>query len=269
MKTLKVELALVPADAVARAEFSLTKLTIRKFIGAIIIEGFSLTTTGLRHKFIIKSGVYPGIDKIWEFNPYTAVSILCISFSLANPKVLLSPIIWKYTPISVEENRPPGSAPKFFKAQKANIKNINISISEEKVLNIIERIILYKVSSKKDKWSEANIAESINSYQLAIMTINGFQRFTFLFHALEKAANAEKDVKGKSFDAQASKITGFTTSEIEKLRVFNNRIKHVFKNDKDIETLEDKIKNFSELVFELKRATDKAILYRLNERQSK
>ena len=133
----------------------------------------------------------------------------------------------------------------------------------------MKKLFDYKYSSPEPSTPfEKNIKEAINSYQLALISPNIYPRFEFLYYAFEKAVNADgKDRKKKIFDKQASELTMIKGNEIEDIREFNNRIKHAIRTADDILAIEKGINNFSSLATKLKSATDKAILYRLDQRR--
>lgn len=90
----------------------------------------------------------------------------------------------------------------------------------------------------------------------------GYSRLN-LYRAFEKAVNADKDRKNGTFDHEANRLTGLAINEVENLRNFYNRIKHVQRNKKDIAFLEKSESNFKELVVKLKSATDNSIFNRI------
>lgn len=264
MSKLLVELSLVPVDMGAKPEVQIVDLAFKNSKGVINVIGFSETTTTTNFKLKISNKNNNMVKRLLTFHPYTADFIFCISCSMANPIVLFSSLRWIYLPATIEEERPPGSPPRVYEGQKANVKRIQLKVDEAEVLNIMEKILQYRVSNKGQRsLLEKNIIESINNYQLALISPNIFPRFVFLFHAFEKAVNADKDRRGKDFIKHASKLTGFTESKIKELLEFYDRIKHVFRNTNDILTMENSIKNFSELALRLKKVTDNAILYRI------
>jgi hypothetical protein len=265
MSKLTVELSLVPVDMGAKPEIPIVDLAIKKSKGTINVVGLPITTADNRRKLALKSENNPGIKDLWNFSRQTANFIFCVSCSLANSLALFSPLRWDYPPAIIEEERSSDSAPKFYPAQKVCIKKIVLEINEAQVLNIMERILQFRVSiQRKRSPLEENIIASINSYQLALISPSIFLRFVSLFHAFEKAVNADEDRRDKKFIRQATVLTGFKESEIEELHTFNKRIKHAFRKDTDdILTMENSIKNFSKLALRLKKATDNAILSRI------
>jgi len=280
MITLTVELSLVPVDMGTRLEIPVVNLTIRNPRGVFDVvdnsrgigreignkaDSVKTVINGLisilECKFTLESRIDMRIEKLFELPPPKAQSILSISCSLSNPTILFSPLIYSFTNSIIEET------PHRVRCYPAKILKLNkreVEIDEEKILNIIERILKYETSVfGKENTIEKNIIESINNYQLALISPSIFPRFVFLFHAFEKAVNADKDRSGKDFVKHASKLIGFTESKIRELLKFYDRIKHVFRNTDDILTMENNIKNFSELALRMKKAADNAILYRI------
>jgi hypothetical protein len=84
-----------------------------------------------------------------------------------------------------------------------------------------------------------------------------------LYSAFEKAVNADIDRTGRSFDIAASSLTGLMEADIERLRLFNNRIKHSLRNSNDISELKAGETQLAQLIINLKKAADSAILLRI------
>jgi hypothetical protein len=279
-RKLTTGLLLVPVDIGTRLEIPVVYLTIRNPKGVFDVAGNSrgigreisnkvgsikTVINGLisilECKFILESGIDMRIEKLFKLPPPRAQSILSISCSLSNPTILFSPLVYSFTNSIIEETP---HRVRCYPAKILKLNKIEVEIDEEKILNIIERILKYKTSVfGKGNIIENNIVESINNYQSALISTNSFLRYISLYQSFEKAVNADKDRSGKDFVKHASKLIGFTESKIKKLLKFYDRIKHVFRNTDDILTMENNIKNFSELALRMKKAADNAILYRI------
>jgi len=261
---LLIELSLIPVDMGAKPESKIAWLNVKN-LHAIKILSWSITTLGARVELEINAKTNEYAKKLLAYPPYVGSFLLGISFSMANPNILFSPLNWNFLNATVEEDQQ-DSTPKVYKTIKIDFINIAVEVDETKVLDILEKLFDYKYSSPEPSTPfEKNIKEAINSYQLALISPNIYPRFEFLYHAFEKAVNADgKDRNGELFDKQASELTIIESNEIKKIRTFNNRIKHAIRTAEDILTIEKGINNFSDLAIKLKSATDKAILYRLD-----
>jgi hypothetical protein len=267
MGKLTIELSLVPVDMGAKPEIKISYLNIKNQ-HAIKMLTWSVTTTGARVELEIALNESEYLKKLLAYPPYVGSFLFGISLSMANPNVLFSPLYWDFLNAIVEGDRP-NSTPKAYKAIKTDFIKIAVEVDETKVFDTLEKLFChrYPVPEPNDI-IENNIKESINNYQLALISPTIYQRFTFLFHSFEKAVNADgKDRKKKIFDKQASELTMIKGNEIEDIREFNNRIKHAIRTADDILAIEKGINNFSSLATKLKSATDKAILYRLDQRR--
>jgi len=265
MNNLTVETSLIPVDMGAKPEIQIIHLDFKNSTGIINILDFAVVpTTCLRYKFEIKCEQNKWFENILNLPSYTADFIFCTSCSLANPIALFSPLSWSYLPATIKEERSPNSQPRVYLAEKVGIKQAHLEIDETRVLNTMEKMLQHRTSNDAQRnLLEENITESISNYQLALMSPNILARFVFLFLAFEKAVNADKDRQNKDFDIEASRLTKLPDSEIEELRRFYDRIKHVFRNTNDILTMESGIKNFSELSLKLKSASDISVLSRI------
>lgn len=265
MGKLIIEFSLVPVDMGTKPDIKIARLNIKNQ-HAIKILIWSVTTTGARAELEINDRANKYVKKLLSFPPYAGSFLFGISFSMENPNILFSPLYWDFLNATVEEERPQGSPPNVYEARKVDVINTQVEINEVKVFDIVEKLFYYKYSaSKSNSLFEKNIKESINSYQLALISTNIYTRFTFLFHSFEKAVNADgEDRRGKSFDEEASELTKIERAKIKDVRIFYDRIKHAFGKAEDILTLESGIKNFSQLALDLKTATDNAILARIS-----
>lgn len=266
MGKLIIELSLIPVDAGTKAESKIAWLNIKNHQAIKTLE-WSLTTLGARVKLEIntKSNVY--LNKFLAYPAYVCSFLSGIAFSTENPDILFSPLFWDFLSSSVDdevdaEKKP---MPKAYKTVKIDFKNKTIEVDELKVLDVLGKLFDWKYSIPKPRsLFEENVRESINDYQLALMSPNIYHRFEFLYYAFEKAVNADGKNRVKdSFDTKASELTGIEDSEIEELRTFHDRIKHAFRKSDDILIMEKGISNFSNLALELKNATDRAILKRI------
>lgn len=264
MGKLLIELSIIPVDMGAKPETKIVWLGIKNQ-QTIKVLTWSLTTLGARVKLEINDRTNEYVRKLLAYPPYTGSFLFSISFSVANPNVLFSPLYWEFLNATVEEDRQ-DSTPKVYKAIKIHFMNIAVEVDETNVLDILKKLFDYKYSSPDpSNLFRENIKEAIYSYQLALISPNIYTRFEFLYYAFEKAINADEDTKGEIFNDKASKIISLSKNDIKDIQEFHNRIKHALRDEKDILKMERGIKNFSELALKLKKATDAAILEKIRD----
>lgn len=136
-----------------------------------------------------------------------------------------------------------------------------LNLNETQVLNVVNSLLTYRIFDETNRSRlELNVLESIKRYREAPNSIEGLSCYMSLYSAFEKAVNTDIDLTGRSFDTAASALTGLTESDIESLRRFNNRIKHALRNRNDFSELIAGEAQLAQLVLNLKKAADSAIL---------
>jgi|GEM_PF-2671065 len=148
------------------------------------------------------------------------------------------------------------------------LKKSSLNIDETQALLILEELVSFRISDAllKPSLQYENIKQSIEKYQEAMKSSISDRGSCYksLYASFEKAVNADKGREGQSFDIKASNITGLSLDEIKDLHEFNNRDKHTQEGEEEIERYEYLKRQFDVLIANLKAATDKALLYRLN-----
>jgi len=259
------------------------------------------TRVGIR---IINSSGYLSIEDITEDGAKQSVykfvltvteeiSLLCdykqpcelisVALSMSNPRILFSRILHcDYLEQTVNK---PGKKPKDISfntpggkfihlaetirikiKEKFNITSSPVEIDEKEFLKTLKGLInLVKITDKT--LFERNIVEAVNNYIIASSGNNKEHFYEFLYIALEKAANADgKDRRGDKFDLNVSKLTGINLGEIKNLRLFNRKVKHPFKDEREKDEYQSSLKKAKVLI--LKKAADTAIKYRIREYES-
>lgn len=231
------------------------------------------------HEFIINTQDI-GFGGKYNLNVEQSCIILEISLSLINKRILFTTIQANKTYPSIEFDKLPQDVEivrtdKGVEVKPSGIISFNgelsiliktkITLDELKLFEIIDHLLKFKIFERNNRnLIEFNIIDSLSSYKDAIETVNSKDCYINLFRAFEKSVNADKDRQGAFFDKAAHTLTGIDISKIENMRNFNNRIKHIQKSLQDINLLQKSEDKFSELVINLKVATNKAILQRLN-----
>lgn len=142
-----------------------------------------------------------------------------------------------------------------------------IKIDENKLWSVAKNLLefdIFKDENRSD--ADLNVMNAIEQYQEAIFSLGGTYAYKSLFAALEKCVNADKGkhgLKGLDLDKEASSITGFSESDIKKLRDLNNHFKHTVRKPKDYM---DFLASKSDLgLYDIiKNVVDRAILYKIS-----
>ena len=284
MDTLTVELtaALVdnPATPTARTE---VEITLDNPTGHFLVENCEGSPRSV-HRFIIKDASDMGCGGIYNLTAEQAASVLAISCSLTNPRVLFSPLQPNQLPVSLKLDKVPSVPSKVEVVDTPSGKDINIIVSstihltssvsvvlgtkliliETQVLSVASKLLAFKVFDATNRsLLELNVIESIKRYREALMSTEGLSCYKSLYNALEKAVNADKDRKNKVLDAAASALTGLSDTDIENLRLFNNRVKHSLRNKEDFDRLKAGEAQLAQRALNLKKAADSSILSRI------
>jgi len=229
------------------------------------------------HKFTIKDPHYLGHGSTYNLTIEQSALILALSCSLANQRILFTPLQpyllatskqYENIPAEIEVIDIPGekgitiTEKTRITESVSTVLGTKLSLDESLLLNIANRLLVYRIfdTSNRDL-KDLNVLEAIKRYRDALMATEGISCYSFLYIAFEKAINADRDRKYKDFDKAASAATGMSENDVENLRLFNNRIKHALRNHADSATLRAGESRLAELSRNLKKATNKAILY--------
>jgi len=231
------------------------------------------------HKFTLKDPSLFGYGSPQNLSVDDVAFLFAISCSLANPRILFSPLQPNLLAPSIEFEEIPTKVEMIEKPGELNIAVTDVirttehvstvlgtkfSLDEITLLNIVDKLLAYRIFDIANRnLLELNVLDAINRYRDALMTAEGVSCYCFLFNAFEKAINADIERKDKDFDKAASLATGLLETEIEELRKFNNRIKHPLRNYADFATLQAGESRLAELSRNLKKAADSAILSRV------
>ena len=276
MDTLIVELtvALVdnPATPSARTKVEITLETSTRRLSVEDSEGSPRSV----HQFTVRDAIDLGCGGIHNLTAEQAGFVLSISCSLTNPRILFSPLQPHQLPASLKLGKvpskveivdtPTGKRITITKTLRliesvSTILTTKLSLDEAQVLNVANRLLTARVFDTTNRsLLELNVIESIKRYREALMYAEELSCYKSLYNAFEKAVNADTDLKGKSFDAAASALTGLTEANIKSLRLFNNRVKHTLRNREDLAELKAGEVQLAQLALNLKRAADGAIL---------
>lgn len=231
------------------------------------------------HQFTVTDASDIGCGPPHNLTEEQAGLILAISCSLTNPYVLFSPLQLHELPASLKLGEAPSKVEAVDTPTGKHItvtetirvtESVNVLIKtklvldEVQILNVANRLLTARIFETTNRnLVELNLLESIKRYREALMSADGLSCYKSLYNAFEKAVNVDTDRKGKPFDAAASALTGQTEADIESLRLFNNRVKHALRNRRDFAELQAGEAQLGQLVRNLKKAADGAILSRI------
>jgi hypothetical protein len=275
--TIELTAALVnnPATPSARTK---VEITLENSTGRLSVEDCEGSPRSV-HRFTVRDANDLGCGGVYNFTMEQARSVLAISCSLTNPRILFSPLQPHQLPATLKLGKVPSkdevintpgkhitiiTEPLHIPESVSMLFGTKLSLDEAQILNVANRLLKARVFDTTNRsLLELNVLESIRRYQEAPMSADGLSCYESLYNAFEKAVNADTDRKDKTFDAAASASTGLTQADIESLRHFNNRVKHALRNKKDFAELKAGESQFAQMALNLKRAADGAILSRI------
>jgi hypothetical protein len=231
------------------------------------------------YRFTVQDAGGIGIGSVHNLTAEQASTVLAVACSLSNPRVLFwcsqpSQLVAsvELAPVPPEVHvvdTPQGWAVDITATLRLSgslqvLLGTQLTLSEARILDAASRLLKFRIfDHQKRTRKERNILASVDNYKEALRSAGGLPSFKALYIALEKAVNASKEQDGAAFDRAAAKLTGMNDKDIEELRKFYNRLKHVLRHDKDLAGLQAGQAKFPELVMNLKKAADLAILKRI------
>lgn len=279
MDTLLIELAAALIDNPATPDHrTRVEITLENAANNLEIENLDASPRSV-HKFTIKNPTRFGYRGPQNLSVDQIAILLAISCSLANPRILFSPLQPYLLATSVKYDEIPTKIEMINRPGELNIAvtdviritehistvmTTKLGLDEVTLLNIVDKFLAHRIFDTTNRTIiEINVIEAIKRYRDALMAAEGVSCYSLLYKAFEKAINADIDREGKDFDKAASLATGLSEAEIEELRKFDNRIKHALRNHADLATLKAGEARLGELSRSLKKAADKAIISRV------
>ncbi len=125
--------------------------------------------------------------------------------------------------------------------EKVNIRFIHsVSVDGRAILEVfrkLQNVHRFEININSSEY-EQNLKDSFENYEEAMVDSNLIFKFKFLFTSLEKVTNINGTQREKDdFDIEVGRLyAGIHTSEAQDWRSFYNRIKHIQRNSKDINT---------------------------------
>ena len=256
------------------------KITLKNSTGRLGVEDCEGSPRSV-HQFTVRDAVDLGCKGVHNLTKEQAAIVLAISSSLMDPRIFFSPLQPQQFPVSLKPDKVPSKkveivdtptgkhvAPQetVHMADSVSMLLTNkLNLDEAQVLNVANSLLTYRIFDKTNRSRlESNVLESIKLYGKAPGSAEGLTCYMSLYSAFEKAVNADIDPTGRSFDAVASALTGLTVEDIEKLRQFNNRVKHASRNEEEVVKLKAGEAQLGQLALNLKKAADSAILSRIS-----
>lgn len=279
MDTLIIELSAALIDNPATPDHrTKVEITLENPQNSIEVENKEGSPRSV-HKFTLKDPQRFGYGSPQNLTIDEIGILLAISCSLANSRILFSPLQPFLLAHSINYEKIPTKTEVIEKPSESNITvteairliahvstvlGTKLKLDEKTILNIVNKLIAFRIFDTTNRnLLELNILEAVKRYGDALMAAQSLSCFSFLYSAFEKAINADEDRKDKDFDKAASGVLNVPEIQIEELRKFNNRIKHALRNNNDLTTLKAGESKLAELSKNLKNAADKSILSRI------
>lgn len=256
------------------------EITLENSTGRLSVEDCEGSPRSI-HQFTVRDSIDLGCGGVHNLTKEQAAIVLAISCSLSNPRILFSPLQPHQLPVSLKSGKVPSKKVEIVDTPTGKhvttagmlhpigslnkLLRIKLNLDEAQVLNVTNSLLTARIFDTANRsLLELNVLESIKRYQEALMSAEGLSCYKSLYNAFEKAVNADTNRTGHSFDATASALTGLTRADIESLRRFNNRIKHMLRSNNDFSELKVGEVQLAQLTLNLKRAADGAILSRIS-----
>ncbi len=254
-------------------------VTVTNSVGRLTVENLGGTPLTV-HRFTVTDATNMGYGIPHNLTRDQAAEVLSIACSLADHSVLF----WGAQPLQlsafVELGELPttanvtqtsaatvaafGNALRMVEGQVSVTIGASVNMDETKVIDVASRLLQKRIFDRvaRDRVT-GNLLQAIENYRDALKSAGGLPCFKHLYVALERAVNIGRDQKHIKFDAKAHRLTKMRKQEIESLRKFNNRLKHALRNRSDVTAFQSGESRLGELVRNLKKAADLAILARI------
>lgn len=213
-----------------------------------------------------------GCNETYQLNAHQSSIILAIACSMANPRVLFSPLQPQELITSIRSKKQSsienlGTNADLIGTGIAQTTGVAICVEltmdVTEILNLVDKLLLLRPFDRgKRTIVEHNILGAIFTYWEALKSTNGLTCYEFLYSTFEKAINADKGRRGEAFEAIASNMTDLSVSDIRKLKEFDNHVKQVIHSKGDFNLLEASETGLAQKALALKKAADSAILSR-------
>jgi hypothetical protein len=146
------------------------------------------------------------------------------------------------------------------------VKTITDSFDENEVIETFRRLNRFNRFETKVAKTDINLILSLKHYEQAMRDSEPLFVFRNLFNSFQDIVDVQGiNLSGPTFDAECSKLTGLSASEIENWREFYNRIKHIQLNENHIERFTKGSENILTMTSGLRKVTQQLLLIKLNQ----
>jgi hypothetical protein len=240
MRSAVIDLSALLVDNQARPRArTRVVVTIENSNGVLSVEDFQHEPRSL-HRFTISNASllgYTGKGDLSEEH----ITILALTCSLANPRVVFSPIHHQFLTSTLSNTADDEELAEVkdddtahlvvrltIRAGVDTLLTSQITIDEQQFLSIASDLVRLKLSEPMHTGANrrANVRQAVLSYREATMSDDPIARYKGFYAALEKAINSDRDRSGSVFDTQAAAETGLSARKISEMRAFYNRVKH-------------------------------------------
>ena len=131
------------------------------------------------------------------------------------------------------------------------LKIISDTFDEGEVIRMFNHINrLHKLTSAPNPNNrDVNLYQALRHYENAMKAPEILFLYRDLFNSLQQVVDVGgRDLTGTDFDNECNKLTGITLSEIEDMRRFFDRIKHIQKNSKQVSELQQGLDKFKQKI---------------------
>lgn len=225
------------------------------------------------HRFNASNAGDLGCGETYYLTAHQSSFVLAIACSLANPRVLFSPLRPYELLASLESRKSPSadrSVTNAIQTVGGITETIGVAIGIElamdvtEVLSLADRLLQLRLFDRgKRSPLEHNVFGAIFTYWEALKSTDGLNCYKRLYDAFEKAVNADRGRRGEAFEAIASNMVGLSVTDIRKLQDFDGRVKHVLKSQGAFNLLEVGETKLGQKALVLKKAADSALLSRI------
>ena len=137
-------------------------------------------------------------------------------------------------------------------------------LDEASVLEIVKKIDSLDNLSGTVKFQIQDIRKSLTDYFVAMSIFDRGGIFKHLFRSLELSTNCDgRDRIGQSLDNEVSKVAAISRADVKDWREFNDRTKHINRNQQEEKLYKNGLLKLGERLDPLRWACQKIILNRL------
>jgi hypothetical protein len=207
------------------------------------------------HRFRVSDASDLGCGGEHALTAHQSSLVLAMACSLANTRLLFSPLQPRQLLTSLGTSK--------VAEMVGVVIDIGVTLDANEILSLVDKLLKLRIFNRGNRAVlEQNVVEAIWAYWEAMKSIDGLTCYSHLYDAFNKAVNADRGHRGKTFETVASNMTGLSVSDIKKLKEFDDRVRHVLRSKGDFKSLEAGETRLGQKALVLKKAADSAILSR-------